>query len=516
MNYAFKMLDGEYWWGGTSTDGRICPMNKDTLIERDFRKLALNQTMPMYLSNLGRCIWSDKPFSVRISAGIFFIEGEDVTIETFGNSLREAYLGAMQKHFPPMGDKLPDDFFKKPQYNTWMQFTYNQTQKGVLQYAEDIIKNGFEPGILIIDEGWQKEYGTWQFDPQKFENPKEMVQRLHALGFKVLLWVTPHVSPNGEMYIRQVDKRFNPKDFDKMFLRNREGQVAVCMWWNGYSAMLDFTKECDCAFLDTQLQTLMSEYGIDGFKFDGGKLSEYENCINGLASDEATAAERNMAWNAFGRRYAFHEYKDTFRGGGIRSIQRICDRQHAWDDEGLNTLIPYAILQGLLGHPYICPDMIGGGSWVHRALGNAIDEELFVRMAQCSAFFPMMQFSWAPWEAVGQENLCRIRNAEKLHIEKANFIAERIEEAYQTGEPILRNLEYNFPHMGYHEVRDVFMLGEKILVAPVVIKGAEKREVPLPPGLWCDAEGKTFTGGQTVTIPVTLDTLPYFIRKQTA
>jgi len=157
--------------------------------------------------------------------------------------------------------------------------------------------------------------------------------------------------------------------------------------------------------------------------------------------------------------------------------------------------------------------MIGGGSWVHRALGKPIDEELFVRMAQCAAFFPMMQFSWAPWETVGHENLDRIRNAERLHLEKADMIAKLVSDAHETGEPILRTLEYNFPHRGYHNVHDCFMLGTSILVAPVVTKGAKEKAIPLPPGIWEDETGRQFEGGKTVSVPVSIDSLPYFIKQ---
>ena len=173
MKYEFKMLEGEYWWGGSANDGKEAPYSKTTELVRDFRKSVSNQTMPMYLSSKGRCIWSEAPFACTIKNGIFTIDGENVTLETFGKTLKEAYLGAMKAHFPPRGNALETEFFRVPQYNTWMQFTYNQTQKGVLQYARDIVANGFKPGILMIDEGWQNRYGDWTFDKLKFPDPKK-------------------------------------------------------------------------------------------------------------------------------------------------------------------------------------------------------------------------------------------------------------------------------------------------------------------------------------------------------
>lgn len=515
MKYIFTMNDNELWWGGTSVDGQKCPFNAKTNIERDFNINCSNQTMPMFLSSQGRCIWSDNPFKVKISNGKFEIIGDEVVCEKLGCTLKEAYVGAMNKYFPPSGEHIPNEFFKTAQYNTWMEFTYYQNQDDILNYARKIIENGFAPGIFIIDEGWQKEYGDWDFDPLKFSAPKKMVDKLHEMGFTVMLWVVPNVRPDGLNYVKNVTEGFNPKHYNDIFLRNTNGDVAVTKWWNGNSAALDFTKECDCEFLDTQLQKLMKDYDIDGFKFDGGTVNMYSSasCINQKPNSDFTAHERNIAWNDFGTKYKFHEYKDTFKGGGKRTVQRIRDKLHTWDGEGLADLIPCAILQGILGHPFVCPDMIGGGEWTIRAHKQKIDEELFVRMAQCSALFPMMQFSWAPWEAVSKENLEIVKAAAKLHIEFADRIIDLIDKTYETGEPILRNLEYNYPHKGYGEITDIFMLGTEILVAPVLKKSETEREIPLPEGKWEYVDGNVFDGGKTIKIPVTLKSVPYFIKK---
>lgn len=515
MKYIFKILENEYWWGGTSDDGRKCPFDKNTVLERDFTVSCPNQTMPLYLSNKGRCIWSENPFKVKIADGSFEIEGEDVTIEQFGSTLKEAYLGASNKYFPIKGEELPEEFFKVPQYNTWIHLTYNQNQKDILDYAEKIIENGFKPGIFIIDEGWAKEYGLWEFDGAKFPDPKAMVDRLHEMGFTVMLWVVPNVRPDGLNFVKYYFKAFNPENYDKIFLRTEDGNVAISEWWNGFSATLDMTKECDRDFLDSQLTRLIDEYGIDGFKFDGGNVGAYSDsvCINGIPDRNATANERNIAWNEFGTRYKFHEYKDTFKGGGQRVIQRIKDKIHSWGDEGLAELVPCAILQGLIGHPFICPDMIGGGEWQNKTLLDRIDQELFVRMAQCSALFPMMQFSWAPWEALNEENLKIVKKSAKLHDEFGSTIISLVKECYKTGEPILRNLEYNYPNYGYEKINDVFMLGENILVAPVLNKGQTEKTIRLPKGKWLDSNGKSYEGGSDITIKVDITSLPYFTKQ---
>ena len=99
MKYKFKMLEDENWWGGSSNNGKLAPYNKKSDFARDFRRDTSNQTMPMFLSDKGRCIWSEEPFSCTIRGGVFYIEGEGVTLETFGSTLKDAYLGAMNAHF---------------------------------------------------------------------------------------------------------------------------------------------------------------------------------------------------------------------------------------------------------------------------------------------------------------------------------------------------------------------------------------------------------------------------------
>jgi alpha-glucosidase (family GH31 glycosyl hydrolase) len=155
--------------------------------------------------------------------------------------------------------------------------------------------------------------------------------------------------------------------------------------------------------------------------------------------------------------------------------------------------------------------MIGGGSWAVKVDPNfRCDEELFVRMAQCSALFPMMQFSWAPWRALGEESQRHCLEAARLHGAFADTIVSLVKNAMETGEPVIRMLEYNYPHKGYGRVLDQFMLGEDVLVCPVIQKGKCTRKVILPPGKWEYCDGKLYEGDTEVEVPAPIDVLPYF------
>ena len=511
MELRVKIKENEYFWGGAVADGTSMPISIGSDYSRDFRSDAHNQFMPLFLSSMGRYIWSESTFKVYVDGDCLCFEGEsELELCEAGTCLRDAYLDAMEKHFPFTETRvenktLPREFFKSAQFNGWVEFAYEPTQEGILDYARGILKNGFEPGILMIDEGWHGRYGQWKFDPYKFPDPKGMIDELHKMGFIVMLWVTPMVTADGVEFCKSTRDLFNPESYDKLFLRNKKGQVALIEWWNGYSAILDLRKECDKEYLGSKLDFLMSEYGVDGFKFDGGSFCMYapESMVNGEAREDHDQAELNLAWNEFGARYKFHEYKDTFKGGGKATIQRLCDREHTWVNGGIKSLVPCAILQGLFGHPFICPDMVGGGSWTDDYQpGFKIDDELFIRMAQASALFPMMQFSRSPWKCLSRESFNTVFDSYKLHIDMAEEIISLVENAEKTGEPILRSLEYNDPHKGFEKIDDEFMLGNDILVCPIVEKGQFKKNIVFPSGKWQDQEENVFAGTAYLDSPV--------------
>lgn len=519
MIFKLEIKENEYFWGGAVGNGIEMPINKNSTYYHDFRQDAHNQFMPLFLSTLGRYVWSEKSFSVKLENGTLIFEGDgDFELYEGGTCLRDAYLHAMENHFPFNETKiekktLPREFFRSAQFNGWVEFTYEPTQKGILEYAHGIIDNGFEPGILMIDEGWHTRYGQWKFDLHKFPNPRAMIEELHSLGFIVMLWITPMVTADGVDFCKATGSLFNPELYDKLFLRNKSGKVGLVEWWNGYSAILDLRKECDQRYLAERLDFLINEYGVDGFKFDGGSYCMYSPCslINGEPAPDHDQAELNLAWNEFGAKYKFHEYKDTFKGGGKATIQRLCDREHTWADGGITSLMPCSILQGLFGHPFICPDMIGGGAWTDDYQpGFKIDEELFIRTAWASALFPMMQFSRAPWKCLSKEAFDIVYKAYKLHLDMADEIISLVENAEKTGEPILRSLEYNDPHKGFASITDEFMLGNDILVCPIITKGTFNKDVVFPSGKWQNEEGDIFEG--VVNMPAPLNKLLWFRR----
>jgi alpha-glucosidase (family GH31 glycosyl hydrolase) len=496
-----EILPGEHWWGGAVTDGRNSPLNIDNFTYDQLADTKGNQAAPFFLSDKGRIIWSEKPLNIRFEGKKIAVKsyGGDVMMEKAGDNLRDAYLYG-SRHFFPSSGKTPDPLmFTSPQYNTWIELQYNQNEQDILKYSLNISANGFPSGVIMIDDNWQEKYGTWRFDCQKFQDPQGMMKKLHSEGFKVMLWVVPFISPDSPVF-RELDGKKA-----LIFADSSKNKPAVVEWWNGYSALADLSNPAGFSWFRGQLAELVRVYGVDGFKFDAGDPESYR----GKGSFKIlTPNDHCEAYVKLGLEFPLNEFRACWKMAGQPLGQRLRDKSHSWDD--LRVLIPDMIALGLIGHQFGCPDMIGGGEWTSFQDSSILDEELIVRSSQVSALMPMMQFSVAPWRVLNKENLAICRDMAILHHKMGAEIFEMAASAAATGEPMVRNLEYEYPGKGYEQIKDQFILGGKIMVAPVVSKGARSREVTFPEGKWEGDDSTIVRGPAVLKIDVPLSRLPWF------
>lgn len=505
QEFKFSMLPGECWYGACAQSGFEMPFDESSnhTVQLD-PNVTPNQAAPLLCSNLGRYLWCEEPFDLCVKAGTLILTSRGIPElhEGFG-SLRGAYRQAQSRHFPASQKTPAKKFFVRPQYNTWIEIMYHQNQKQVLEYARSMVDNGFEPGVLMIDDCWSEYYGCWEFDPLKFPDPKAMVCQLHDMGFSVMLWTCPFISPDS--------KEFRELEAMDALVKNKDGEAAIIHWWNGYSAALDMTNPKAQDWYAEKNQLLMDRYGIDGFKMDAGDgyFYHYEDQM----AQPVGPNGQTEAWARFAARYEYNELRACWKNGGQPLMQRLADKNHSWGTGGIAGLIPNELAQGIIGCAFSCPDMIGGGQYADFQPGAVrFSEELFVRYAQIAALMPMMQFSASPVRVLSKENCEIVRNMAKLHMQFADTIWALAEAAARTGEPIVRYLEYGFPHQGLEHITDQFMLGEHILVAPVIKEGQRERTVVFPEGTWKSPDGKTYTGPCEAVVPAPLECLPYFER----
>ncbi|MCT4589965.1 MAG: glycoside hydrolase family 31 protein [Carboxylicivirga sp.] len=500
-NTTIEKENGTHWWAGIIGQGHNMPFNGALEIDT-WKDNFGNQVQPLVLSSAGDVLWTDGSIKLSNSENEIVVSSDkSIQFHQKLGSLKEAYLFASNTYFPPSG-LMPDSMlFSSPQYNTWIELMYDQNQKDIEKYANAIIENGYPAGVLMIDDNWQEDYGKWNFHEGRFNDPKGMIDRLHQQGFKVMMWVCPFVSADCDV--------FRDLETKGAFLNHKNGQTAMVKWWNGYSALLDLTKPVAINWFEGQLQKLVDEYGVDGFKLDAGDSKFYAQDIelNGL-----TPNDHMLAYAKIGLKFSLNEYRANFKMGNQPLANRLHDKDHNWVD--LRKLIPQMLVEGISGYPFSCPDMIGGGQFISFLNLDKVDQELIVRSAQCHALMPMMQFSVAPWRILDEKHHSAVKKSVQIREKFKAYILEQASYAATSGEPIMRLMEYNYPNEGYAKIVDQFMIGTKLLVAPVLENNVREREVVLPNGDWIDKDGKKVKGNQTINCSVELDELLFFTKAE--
>jgi alpha-glucosidase len=182
------------------------------------------------------------------------------------------------------------------------------------------------------------------------------------------------------------------------------------------------------------------------------------------------------------------------------------------DWEGLRTSLSLVLGLGLCGVPYSGPD-IGGYT-------GPPSTELYVRWFQLAAYLPLFRTNaakWAgprePWE-FGEDVLedCAAAMAERERL--LPYFSTLAQLAHRWGAPYVRPLWWQHPRdRSLRDCDDAFLLGDALLVAPVLEDGARERKVRLPHGRWYDtATGTVHEGPGEVRLAAPLSRIPVLAR----
>ena len=189
---------------------------------------------------------------------------------------------------------------------------------------------------------------------------------------------------------------------------------------------------------------------------------------------------------------------------------------------------------GLSGIPWWTTD-IGG---FHNGVAADPDfKELLIRWSQFGTFCPVMRLhgSRQPYtpiynkagelrEGTGTDNEVWSYGEEAyqimtkfIHVRELmrDYTRSLMQQAHENGHPVLRALFYEFPSDPIcWDIKDSYLFGSDLLVAPICHEHAVDRQVYLPAGAsWTDARtGVVYEGGQWIMADAPMDTLPVFLR----
>jgi len=411
------------------------------------------------------------------------------------------------KKFYSSPTEMPDEvMLTRPFWSTWAEYKEPVNQSVVLAFAQRIRDEGFSLNShMEIDDNWESCYGEAEFDPTKFPDPAGMVRQLKAMDFKVTVWVHPFINFNCPSFTVGVNQNH--------FVRDPKGKAGITWWWQGQnSGLVDFSQQSARDFYNARLIKLQTEVGIDSFKFDAGE-----------AFWLPYAAKLNDSDSLLPNSYTTHYVNSVASFGGMAEVRsarlnqdqpifiRMLDKDSRWGyDNGLKSLIPTLLNFGIVGYPFVLPDMIGGNAY-----GSEIpSKELYIRWMQANAFMPAVQFSLAPWR-YDAETVRIVKSILSLRERYQDELLAAARQATVDGTPINRPIWWVDPtDAETYNIDSQYMLGDEILVAPIVEEGSSRRDIYLPRGNWISGFDTILYTGPTWlrNYNAPIDVVPYFIK----
>lgn len=371
-------------------------------------------------------------------------------------------------------------------------------------------------GTRLNIDGGQGVQFRWRADETLYPDLGSLVDDLHGRGLRFLAYANPFVDPN-------LDDHFPEMDAEGLLVQAPDGSGSyVFAAPNGGSSHPDLSRPEAADYVRAALREMVEGLGMDGWMADYGEYQPLD-AVLADGSDPVAAHDRfPEAWHAASREVMDEARPDgdwvVFTRSGWTGAQRVHqvhwagDQEATWEaGDGLPTVVPALLSLGLAGEPYVTHD-IGGFS------GGPRTKELLLRWIELGAFTPVMRTHegnrrFENWQWDGdEETVAHLRRFARVHEALAPELLALADEAQATSMPIVRHLMLVFPEdRATFDVDDELMVGDELLVAPVVEEGATSREVYLPPGTWYHVwTGEPHEGGRTVEVDAPVGSPPVF------
>ncbi len=411
----------------------------------------------------------------------------------------------------------------------WLDAIYGQDEVARVAQrlrAEDI------PVSVIWSEDWRggNDEGTgyvleedWTVDRDIYPDFEDLAATLHDDGFKFLVYHNTFIDEEADVFEEALAEghAIHRADGTPYLFTGVKFRPAT---------MLDLTNPA----ARTWAKDVMGEayeLGADGWMADFAEWLPHDAA---LASGEDPMLHHNrypVEWARLNREMIDARADDgverlTFMRAAWLGSQPLIDVIWAGDQQtdfsvgdGLASVIPMGIGLGLVGLPYFGHDIAGYMS----QLTEPTTKELWLRWCSFGALSPVMRThhgrdarnNWS-WER-DDETIAHLRRWAKIHMQLVPYLDAMAARFEATGAPIMQPVALEYPDAGAWAwtTTDQYLLGDRILVAPVIEAGATSRDVTLPEGAWYPLLGGAAItagdGGDTITVAAPVTELPAFV-----
>jgi alpha-glucosidase (family GH31 glycosyl hydrolase) len=405
-------------------------------------------------------------------------------------------------------------------YRLWMSGNEWNRQERLLAEVERSFEEDIPVGAVVI-EAWSDEETFTVFDADAWPDPRAMVDALHDRDVKVLLWQVPLVKPEAVRDTEtMIERSYCVQDAEGEPYRNPGG-------WFHDALLLDVTNDEAVRWWVDRRRHLVEEIGVDGFKTDGG---EHAWSPGVRYADGTRGGETNNRYPVLYAR-AYHELLHsagrepvTFSRAGYVGSQ--CYPAHwAGDADSTWSSFRASITAGLTASA--CGILfwsfdLGGFS------GPLPTPELYLRSAAVAALCPIMQYhsefnfhrqpsrDRTPWNVAEQSGDAQLVSIFRSFVETrellVGYLAEQARLSLALRRPLMRALFFESDDARVWDFPYQYLLGDGLLVAPVVEAGVTAHPVFVPPGVWADPlTGDVHRGPSVVECPCPVDRLPVFV-----
>jgi len=487
---------------------RLFMWNSDTTMTSSDRSY---KSIPFYLSTRGYGLF------VNSSTKMVFEIGSEYCYNALSFEVWQNYLEYIVFYGPSFKDILfmYTELTGRPplpplwSFGLWMSRCMYKSREEVEEVARKLRSHGIPCDVIHIDPKWLKpgHYCDFEWNVEDFPKPKEMLNNLRRLGFKISLWIQPYVPKGTKMYEEGARRGY--------FVKRKDGTIYnIIDFVRKEVGIVDFTNPEARNWYKEKLKKI-HEMGASVFKCDMGEaVPEDAMFYNGRSG-----IHMHNLYPLLYQETVFEAAKEFFGVGlvwgrsGCAGIQRYPVQ---WSGDSHCTFEDMAcVLRGGL-----CYSLSGVPFWSHDIggfQGPKPSPKLYIRWSQwgllCSHSRCHGTTPREPWE-YGDEALRIFREFARLRYCLLPYIYSCAYEASKTGLPVVRPLILEYQEdPTVREIDTEYLLGPYLLVVPVLNEDDEV-EYYLPEGMWLNWwTRKPIEGNTWKREKVPLDKIPLFIKE---
>lgn len=385
----------------------------------------------------------------------------------------------------------------------------------------------------------------WYADERLYPDFKKFVQEMNSKNVKVLGYINPFLADTdtkkkgGDDFTNPMLAEARKKGY---LVKNPTGEDYLIQTVGFPAYLIDLTNPEAVRWTKDVIKKNMIGMGLSGWMADFGEWLPYDAVLHSGVSAKNYHNQYPVDWAKLNREAITEAGKEGqivfFTRAGYSYSNKsstlfwLGDQMVSFQThDGLPSAVLGMITSGISGISLNHSDIGGYTTISHPLMKYNRSKELLLRWAEMSVFSPVFRThegnqplkNWQAYQYKSPEGVesqsdedtvKRFAQYGKMHFAIQDYLKYYAKEAAKTGMPLVRHLYLHYPNDP--EVRKLkyqYLLGEDLLVLPVVESGVSTVRGYLPAGQWKHIGTKeVYEGGTYVTVSAPIGNPAAFIR----